>query len=128
MESLDEALAIAQGVRERFVEVRIHLAFGQLHARRGRFDEAVAYLLETFEISTELDTRLWQFRALSALGEVFILKGDEAAASDALNHALDCCTDTDSEDYRQIRARLATLSGISAESSGPCAVASDVGD
>ncbi|MET8050238.1 MULTISPECIES: AfsR/SARP family transcriptional regulator [unclassified Streptosporangium] len=128
VESLDEALAIAQGVRERFVEARIHLAFGQLHARRGRFDEAVAYLLETFEISTELDTRLWQFRALSALGEVFILKGDEAAASDALNRALDCCTDTDSEDYRRIRARLATLSGISAESSGPCAVAGDVSD
>ncbi|MER5647586.1 BTAD domain-containing putative transcriptional regulator [Streptosporangium sp. NPDC002524] len=128
VESLDEALVIAQGVRERFVEARIHLAFGQVHARCGRFDEAVAHLRETLGISTELDTRLWRFRALSALGEVFILKGDEPAAFDALNRALDCCADTGSEDYRLITERLATLSVMPSESSGPCAVAGGVGD
>lgn len=131
VESLDEALAIAQEVHERFVEARIHLAFGQLHARRGRFDEAVAHLLETLEISTELDIRLWRFRALSALGEVFILKGDEPAAFDALNRALECCGDTESEDYQRIRAQLATLFDlpeIPTETSGPCAVTSDVSD
>ncbi|GAA2989069.1 hypothetical protein GCM10017559_06250 [Streptosporangium longisporum] len=127
-ESLGEALVIARGVRERFVEARIHLAFGQLHARCGRFDEAVTHLLQALEISTELDTRLWRFRALSALGEVFLLKGDEAAAFDALSRALDCRTGTGPEDDRRIRARLAVLSRVSADASGPRAVAGGVGD
>ncbi|MGC5013493.1 ATP-binding protein, partial [Streptosporangium sp. DT93] len=131
VESLGEALAIAREVRERFVEARIHLAFGQLHTRRGRFDEAVTHLLEALRLSTDLDTRLWRFRALSALGEVFALKGDEAAAFDALSRALDCRTGIAPEDDRRIRARLAVLSevsGLSGDASGPRAVAGGTGD
>ncbi|GAA2907159.1 BTAD domain-containing putative transcriptional regulator [Streptosporangium fragile] len=113
--SLEEALGVARGVHERFVEARIHLAFGRLHARLGRLDEAVAHLEETCRISAELDTRLWRFRALAELGEVFVLKGDEAAAIDALNSALNCSTDPGSADHRRVSERIADLSKKSKE-------------
>jgi tetratricopeptide (TPR) repeat protein len=92
---LEQALAIAREVGDRFAEGGGLTYLGQVALRRGQFEAAEGYLQQALPVLRESDDHLYEAQAFCSLSRVAEAAGDLVSAETMCRRSLALATDQD---------------------------------